>query len=124
MIVLIVVSVPLNPLLPRSRDSPHFGRLTIRLSVFYDIALLHKYANNTKATEEFIYRTVNSVSMSYRQSSIRQVADISFEIKKIGLYWFKTDEHANGAQYRRDFCAFVKKRHFDDTLAASVLLTG
>ena len=119
------ILVPLNRLLPWSRADVYLGQLAIRISIYYDNSLLLKYNNDENAVKEFIYRTVSSVEMSYRQSKMRRVADFSLEVTKIGHYQeYTINAEANGNDYRRNFCSHIKNNGSLKTLAASVLLTG
>jgi hypothetical protein len=115
---------PKNPIIPIKRTIEYFGKLTFKLSIYYDKSLLLQHNNDVNKLRDYIYAIVNSVYLNYNQKSMRNVAEISFSITSMSEvpYYVRINEFNEGQKYRSDFCYAVFS--YNAINMAAVLLTG
>lgn len=114
----------LRPVSRSERQIRYLGEILVRITVYYDNALLAKHNNDEPSMHEFIYRTVASVNATYRHSNMRSVASFKFLLMKIARYNRSIESHFNdGGTYKQKFCQDIIE-DFDGYLSSAVLLTG
>ena len=108
-----------------NRVLKNVGKITLKLAIFYDTPLLRKYNYKKRDLYDFVYRTLYSVSLIYRQKNMREIADIDFVIDIIEEYSAQIDELYNGSNYRDKFCRWFKStRREYSKYASAILFTG